>query len=200
MPAWLIKFLFWPWFFGDIPKLVAYLARLPVEKSLSLLLFMLTALLFVRLGPVAKRIDRGDWPRFLQVAVRYFTSFLFVGIIGWVSISIAVYFNDNRMPVGVQSQIERLLYENGFLKMNPDHFLADAQTTQTKSFWFADYISVDSMKLLQFLFPPRGPLVKYDYISPGDLMIATSIISLWWTALVIVIWSIYYATRRILKI
>ncbi len=174
-----LKLLFWPWF--DLQDAIHFRESLPpaITTDGDFVSFLMPIVLFLFLSSLLLPNffkQRNDWPGFLKASIFSFVWAFYVGVLGaFGNFFVALANNRTGMPT---------MESFGFLSLG--HVPA---TDGTKLAWLSNCIRVDSSGLLEFLF-------KYDNpVSPGDLMIAGSVIVCWWIALLVFLWATLYFWR-----
>lgn len=189
---WLVKLFFWPWFAASYREWQGQLTNWQVIAIVVCLFVILFALQGPVSNPVGNRVKKvkSGWPSFLRYATTAMAATIEVGIIGYALNLLVVASNGGFMPVAPHTVEHFLRYQNDIAAY---HVLANAETN---FLILANYISVDSPRLLvvNYISPGLSRLLVIlyrgaDYVSPGDLLMAASIIATWWIALAIVVWA-----------
>lgn len=185
MKVALIKFLFWPWF-GRL-HLNFGMGSLTNTQSLAIVFLLCALLVFVRLGVVKKRASGADWPKFLRIGAEIVLLMVILGLVGNLVLLAAMLGNGSKMPVAPQTYAEFRDYSRPD-GLDDGHVLA---TTSTRFFPLVDYIrAYPSSDVSGFLFPENS------YVSPGDLLVAASVVVTWWVWILVTAWSLCYAMHR----
>lgn len=175
---WLVEFLFWPWW-----RAIGELKNAPADDLVATATVVICAT-FIALSIIVLKVwmsKKHDPPPFLKTAMSLLLLFLLIGTAGGLSNMAVVNANEKgKMPNWSEHGNEDSKHYN---------------TTEGGSLkWLSNWIDTDFHPRIGFFF--RG----YRHISPGDVTIAISIISVWWTFLAVIIYSMIFTAKKILKI